>query len=182
MNNRLKKALIIMSTIFSVTTILGTLPVANATTIADWWYGPTDDTKWKGVPNNKSCAEYCGTDSATTIDRCCLVRYKGDSSSVYVKNETPNKKAYVSVYSSHGTNEGKKKPDLQQCNGANIRTVGLSIPEGSARKIYQYIWENRSYNGSYVHIHFYTTGTYGKWSPACAGEWNYENAENNIIR
>lgn len=104
MNNRLKRALVALSAAFSLSALNAALPIANAATLADWYYGPTDDTNWKGLSSGV-CTDYCSGDSATTVPRCCLVRYKGDDSSVYVQN-TSGKKAYATLYSSHRTDQG----------------------------------------------------------------------------
>lgn len=100
-------------------------------------------------------------------------RPKEDSSSVYVRNDSPNQVA-VSVYGVSYINGITVHNYVSDCNGfPTLNTIGVKIPGQCERVIRQYIYE-KGYNQAYVS--FAGNNTSGYWSPDTANQWLYTPA------
>lgn len=164
MKRKLMKAITIIPV---VCTLLNCNAMTAGAVKNDW------DSSWNGSINATVCSNsYCsGPNDAFGTNQKCSVRDKGDTSSIYVYNQSANT-AQVTVWG-EASWLSIHYFDPTHCSGyTTISTNKWSVPSGSQRFIPQYIGERTDL--LYAHVHFTTYNTYGLWSADSSG-W-YPNA------
>ena len=145
-------------------------------------YPNTYDTSWEGGnvfgSDYNLPTKYCGDKSLSAFAKYCYCRTKTNDSSIYVYNKS-NKDAKVDVFAGDLMQSGNElilwSTQAGSYYSKKLTVYDLTIPKKSERKIYQFIYENRSRGGRPgAHMHFTTSNTYGVWSPDCAYEWSYQ--------